>query len=131
MLMFTGVPAIAYGPGGMEGGGNDAGAVDSAVRSAQVMASPRAGWACLYTGPGYTGAKWCVASGTVVRRITREGWDNAISSIKLAPGSTIRICKGEGLKGNCVFINRNQPTLGEFDGAISSFAVYSGDPRAL
>jgi hypothetical protein len=101
-------------------------------RTAQVVgAPPGGGVVCFYKSPGFAGAKWCVRSGAMMRRITRAGWDNGISSVRMSPGVSIRVCTNAGYAGECAILSRDWRQLDRFDDAISSFQVYSGDPRAL
>lgn len=88
------------------------------------------GWACFYRDAGYRGPRFCLGAGTVRTSLAAE-WRSAISSVRVAPGTVIRLCPRPRLAGRCGWVSSDRPELGDLDDATASLAVYGSDPRAL
>lgn len=113
------------------GSGAYAAAATPGLSVAQVMGGRNpSGWACFYRQVSFAGTRWCLGAGTLRSHLPPE-WRATISSIRVSPGTVVRICTAPHLGGECRFVNQDESILGSVDNAIRSFAVYGSDPRAL
>ncbi len=88
-------------------------------------APPPVAEACFYKNFNYTGASFCVPSGTNDPNLPGV-WNNKISSFTLVNGAKVRICRNFGYAGGCQVRTVSNPSLGGFmNNKISSYKVFN------
>lgn len=103
---------------------DDSTAPDAVVTAATSAAAEKAAdHACFYEDAGYKGEKFCTTGATHAKTIG-QGWDNRISSIKIAGGLTVKVCTDANYGGSCMETNASVEKLaGDYDDAVSSWQV--------
>lgn len=103
---------------------DDGAGPDTVVTAAtSAAAETAAAHACFYEDAGYKGEKFCTTGGTHAKTIG-QGWDNRISSIKVAGSVTVKICTDGNYGGSCMETTTSIEKLaGDYDNAVSSWQV--------
>jgi len=79
---------------------------------------------CFYKNNNFGGARFCATPGTNNNHLA-GGWNDSISSIEIAGGAGVTVCRNWWYGGGCVSYNSSKPFLGPaWNNAISSFQVY-------
>lgn len=80
---------------------------------------------CFYEGANYTGASFCLSSGTTVRDLALAGWDNRISSVRVTVPTSAALCRDRTFQSYCERITESQPRLHRYLARnLSSLRVY-------
>lgn len=81
--------------------------------------------ACFYKNFNYSGASFCVPSGTNDPNLP-PSWNDKISSFTLVNGAKVRICRNFNYGGACQVRTVSNPSLGAFmNNKISSYKVFN------
>ena len=78
---------------------------------------------CFFKGLDFAGSKFCVSPGDSTASLAGS-WNNSISSITVAGGAQVTVCKGTGFGGSCTTIYESLGQLSSFHDAISSFQAF-------
>lgn len=83
------------------------------------------GTACFYKGANYTGASFCVASGSVIQDLALIGLDNSFASVRIDGPISAAACRDRFFQSYCERITASQPVLDRYlRRALSSIRVY-------
>lgn len=81
--------------------------------------------ACFYDGANYTGAQYCVSSGTADNQLIGF-WNNRISSFQLFGGAKVQLCKNWNYGGACFGYSSNRANLPfQINDKTSSYQVWN------
>ncbi|HHY50400.1 MAG TPA: peptidase inhibitor family I36 protein [Alphaproteobacteria bacterium] len=115
---------ITIGPGG-PGVSIDIGGSDDSGISIDAGSGPQRGpRVCLFEHENYGGAQRCFAEGDRVNNLSRLGWNDVASSVRVHRGAQARLCEHANGGGACHTISSNQPTLGGFNDKASYIDVF-------
>lgn len=107
------------GGGGYGGGGSGPGYGNNDDRGARV---------CVYEHANYRGKSQCFRDGEDARDLTRSGWNDGISSIRVSGRSRVAIYEHSEYQGASLFIDRDVPDLTQigWNDRISSLRTGEG-----
>ncbi len=92
--------------------------------SANVEDPSRGPRVCLYQHENYGGAQRCFARGTTINNLTRLGWNDVASSLRVYGGAGAQVCEHENGGGACYNFNTNASTFGGFNDLATYIDVY-------
>ena len=78
---------------------------------------------CFFKGNYFGGAQFCVNAGDDDPSLP-GGWNDSISSIRVQGGAQVTVCKNAWYGGACTTISSDQPSLGGYNNAISSYQAF-------
>jgi len=94
-------------------------------RPAPMPAPPITPKVCFYDGANYTGAQYCVSSGTTDNQLIGF-WNNRISSFRLFGGARVQLCKNWNYGGACFGYSSNRANLSfQINNKTSSYQTWN------